>query len=78
VPVDQYRAGTAYPFATTLFRSREVQIVTEHLEECPVGIGHDCRRFRIYIQGDGCFFISFMSHPLRISHKFIEFVEFAQ
>src|SRR5512139_4139200 len=53
--VDQYRARTANPFATTLFRSGEVQIVTEHLEECPVGIGHDVVGFVIYIQGNGCF-----------------------
>jgi hypothetical protein len=53
--VNKYRAGAAYPFATTLFRSGEVEIVTEYLEECPVGIGHHIVGFVIYIQGYGCF-----------------------
>jgi hypothetical protein len=53
--VEKYRAGAAYPFATTLFCPGEVEIVTKYLEECPVGIGHDIVGFVIYIQGYGCF-----------------------
>jgi hypothetical protein len=53
--VNQYRTGAAYPFATTLFRSGEVEIVTEYFEEGPVGISHEFAGFVIYIQGDGCF-----------------------
>ena len=53
--IRQHRTSTALRLSTTVFRACQLEVLTQHFEQRPVGLGCDTPRLAVYSELDGFF-----------------------